>query len=375
MTIAQQIGRAHASAELSTKAREFVNLARIIALSRGNHADAQQLAQDKLMGPTIKSIVAGHHRVYEMRPDLANRLKAAVSAGSTTDSSWALPLSEYQTLASAFLESLRNWSAFDAMLAGGMKRVPFRVRVGSTTVGLTGSTVSQASIKPISKLTLSASQIDETKVSCVIVLTEELARFASSTAGSLFETELSAAVAVQTDAEFISVLASGATTFASNGPTAEHARVDLRGMLNSITTSQRSRLYLLTTSAVAKALSVLHTSSGDAAFPTLQYNGGSVSGITLLVSDGVPSGQMILVDATQIAAASEAIRLDTSQDAVLNMDTVGDSPISASTVMHSLWQHNEVGLRAERYIGIEKLTTTGVVVVTSVNFSGDSPGP
>lgn len=60
---------------------------------------------------------------------------------------------------------------------------------------------------------------------------------------------------------------------------------------------------------------------------------------------------------------------------MLNMDSVGDLPVTASTVMRSLWQNNEVGLRAERYIGVEKLTTSGVCVVTSVNFSGDSPGP
>jgi hypothetical protein len=51
MTVAQRLGQINASVEMSTKAREFCNLARIVALSRGNHADAQQLAQDKLIGP------------------------------------------------------------------------------------------------------------------------------------------------------------------------------------------------------------------------------------------------------------------------------------------------------------------------------------
>jgi hypothetical protein len=64
MTIAQQLGR---------KAREFVNLARVVAISRGSHAAAHQLAQDKLIGPTIKSIVAGSHRVYTGYLDISPR--------------------------------------------------------------------------------------------------------------------------------------------------------------------------------------------------------------------------------------------------------------------------------------------------------------
>jgi hypothetical protein len=63
-------------------------------MSRGDHADAQQLAQDKLIGPTIKTIIAGSDRVYEMRPDSVAMQKAAVAAGLTSDTGWALPLSD-----------------------------------------------------------------------------------------------------------------------------------------------------------------------------------------------------------------------------------------------------------------------------------------
>jgi hypothetical protein len=53
MTIAQQVSHITANAEMSMKAREFVNLARAIALSRGIHSIAQQLVHDNriLMGP------------------------------------------------------------------------------------------------------------------------------------------------------------------------------------------------------------------------------------------------------------------------------------------------------------------------------------
>jgi len=46
-TLAQQIGRINANLETTAKAREFCDLARIIALSRGDHAVARQLAHEK----------------------------------------------------------------------------------------------------------------------------------------------------------------------------------------------------------------------------------------------------------------------------------------------------------------------------------------
>jgi hypothetical protein len=374
MTIVQRLGELHARKELNDKAREFVNLARVIALSRGDHAAARQLAQRNLLGPKIKSIFENQHRVYEMRPDMVARLKAAVGAGTTTDSTWALPLAEYDVLASAFLESLKNYGAFDAMLPS-MRRVPLRTRIGASTSGASGNTVPQASVKPISKLTLIGTQIDEQKALAILVITNELGRFGDVAAGDLFAAELSNAVAVETDETFVSVLTAAAPSFTSNGATAEHARLDLRVLLTAITTNARSRLFLLTTSGIAKTLAVLSTSTGDEAFPDMTYNGGLLSGIPTLVSDGVPSQTMVLVDAQQVAAASETIQLSAATEAAVQLDTAPDSPVSGSTTMTSMWQTDLRALKAERVFGVQKLTSSGVAVMTGVNYTGDSPGP
>jgi hypothetical protein len=284
------------------------------------------------------------------------------------------PARGYNTLANAFLESLRNFGAFDRMLPS-MRQVPMRTRVGASTTGTTGTTVPQASVKPISKLTLTGTQIDELKVVVDMVVTNELAKFGDNVAGNLFAIELSNGVAVQTDEKFVSVLTTGATSNGSSGVTAEHVRNDLRGMLAAIITGARSQLFLLMTSATAKVLSVMHTNAGDAAFPGMAYNGGTIGGIQAVVSDGVPAGTMLLVDAQQVAAASDAVVLSASTEGIVQMDTAPDSPISAGTGMVSLWQLNMTGLRAERFFGVQKLTTTGVCVLTGVSYTGDSPGP
>jgi hypothetical protein len=169
-------------------------------------------------------------------------------------------------------------------------------------------------------------------------------------------------------------LTSGATSFGSSGVTAEHVRNDLRAALGSITTGARSKLYLLMPSGLAKVLAVLYDENGGPAFPTMRVNGGDIAGITALVSDGVPSSSIILADATQIAAASETITLTSSNEATLEMDTAPTSPPTSSTAYVNLWQMNWQALRAERYFGAVKLSTTGVCVITSVNWTGGSPG-
>ena len=376
MTIAQQIGRSAASMEVSQRAKDFCTLARIIALSKGELLQAQRVLREPrnkiLLGNTARSVIESAHGVWTFDIDI--RQKAAVAAGSTADSGWALPLADYDLLAAAFLESLRNFAIFDRMLPQ-MRRVPLRTRVGASSSGASGTTVPQGSVKPISRLTLSSVTIDEQKAVATLVVTNELARFGSIAADNLFSVELSNAVAVATDEQFVTVLTAGATSNGSSGVTAEHVRNDLRGMLTQVTTSARSALFLLMTSTIAKVLSVLHASSGSAAFPGMTPNGGTIGGLTAVVSDGVPSQTMILVDAHQVAAASETVQLSAVTQAVVQLDTGPDSPVSGSTVLTSLWQNNLTGLRAERVFGCQKLTSSGVCVLTGANYTGDSPGP
>jgi hypothetical protein len=376
MTIAQRIVQINAAAEISTKAREFCFLARAIALGRGQHGAVQTVVHHHriMMGPRVKAIVDGLHDVYNFTPDLVYRQKAAAAAGATDATTWGSQLAEYDTLASAFLASLKSFGAFDAMLPS-MRRVPFRARIGCVTTGATGSTVGQAAPKPISRLTLTTTQIDEVKAVAILVITDELAKFGSSAAGDLFAVELSNAVAVETDETFISVLTTGATSIGSSGVTAEHVRNDLRALLANITTNARSVLFLLTTSSTAKVLAILHDSSGGGAFPTMGVNGGTIGGINVVVSDGVPANTALLVDAQQVAAASETIQLSATNEASVQLDTAPDSPPIASSNMVSLWQNNMTGLKAERFFGVQKLTTTGVAVLTGIAYVGDSPGP
>jgi HK97 family phage major capsid protein len=366
-----ELGRQAVRIGDTNKVAEFMRLAIAIGCSRQWGDDIRTKA--RRMSPRLDAILGDTNEVFRLTPQqVVDFERAAVGAGSTTDTSFADALAGYQVVTNAFAESLRNFGAFDAMLPF-MRRVPLHSRAGMSTTGFTASTVAQHHPKPITKLSMTATTLDEKKAVALCVLTEELMRF-SMMAVTDFQTELQNALAVETDETFIEILTSGATSFGSSGVTAEHVRNDLRAALGSITTGARSKLYLLMPSALAKVLAVLYDESGGAAFPTMKVNGGDIAGMTVIVSDGVPSSTIILADATQIAAASETITLTSSNETTLQMDTTPDSPPIASTAYVNLWQMNWRALRAERWFGASKLSTTGVCVITSVNWIGGSPG-
>jgi hypothetical protein len=371
MKTLSELGRQAVHIDNINKAMEFTRLAIAIGDSRQRHDDICKKARK--MSPRLDTILGDFNEFYRMSPQqLVDFERAAVGVGSTTDTTFAEPLAAYQVLAGAFAESLKNFGVFDAMLPF-MRRVPLHSRVGMSTTGFTASTVAQHHPKPITKLSMTATTLDEKKAAAICVLTEELMRF-SMMAVTNFQTELQNALAVETDETFIEILTSGATSFGSSGVTAEHVRNDLRAALGSITTGARSKLYLLMPSGLAKVLAVLYDENGGAAFPTMRVNGGDITGMTVIVSDGVPSSSIILADATQIAAASDTITLTSSNETTLQMDTTPDSPPTASTAYVNLWQMNWRALRAERWFGATKLSTTGVCVITSVNWVGGSPG-
>jgi hypothetical protein len=65
--------------------------------------------------------------------------------------------------------------------------------------------------------------------------------------------------------------------------------------------------------------------------------------------------------------------LDTSQQATVQLDTPGDSPPTAATVMTSLWQNDLVALKAERFIGAKLLRADACAKITGAAYTGNSP--
>lgn len=345
------LGPIAANIETRRSAGEFVGIARALVASAktGGVIHALRMAEDQRLGSRVVSI-----------------LKAAADSGGITGS-WGSEIAEYGEVVSAFLETLAHHGAFDRMLPD-MRRVPLRTRVGLVTVGFTGSVIGEGQVIPITSLTLSGTTTEQQKATAIMALSDELARLASGS-GALFARELRTAIAIVTDQSFIDTITTGVSPITSSGNTAVAIMDDLSAALDNIETSAQSRLYILVTSTIAKRWATMTTADGVQAFPQMTPQGGSVAGMPVVVSDGGSAGEIIVVDAHQIAAGAGSIELDTTTEASIEFQSAPTSPPTAATVMHSLWQHGEVALRALRYFTAERLSTSSVAVISGAVYS------
>ena len=100
--------------------------------------------------------------------------------------------------------------------------------------------------------------------------------------------------------------------------------------------------------------------NGVSAFPELGPMGGVINKIPVIASDGVLSGQVILVDASGIAAAPGEVALQDFHEGNIISDSAPDSPVAASTTVTSLWQSNLAAIMVERFFCCVKLRSDAV---------------
>jgi hypothetical protein len=234
-------------AERSHRAGEFIAIARYLVQAHGDVMQASKLAANSRCVPRISTI-----------------FKTAVAAGSIASTTWAGPLVEYDSVMSAFVESLSSAGAFDAMLSS-MRRVPLRTRVAVVTVGASGATIGDTMVTPISTLQVAGKQIDEEKAVVILAINDELVRLAE--AAGLFGAELRNGVAVATDVEFLRRLTTGISTIPSNGGTSIAILQDIDALASAISTDAASKLFLIVESSTAKKWAFKTTSTGALAFP------------------------------------------------------------------------------------------------------------
>ena len=339
--------------EQHSRAADFASIASIMLRAPNGRGDAFALAQQSRgVSPRVVSV-----------------LKAA-SEGVMLDST----LGDLRIISNGFLDSLRNFGAFDRMLPD-MRRIPLAtpgVRISSTA--LLGYTSAEGTARPVSAINFTGEQLERLKSDAIIVISDSLAENMTAGAQALLSRELRNGVVGATDLTFLAALAHDVVPLATTGGTVENILADLEDMLDAVPTDTTSRLYLVVNSMTAKHLAVK-----GAAMPSWQMTpqGGSIAGIPVIVSDYLPAvgspavTAVMLIDAAGIAADSEIVTLDTTTHATLEMTTAPTStvgglgspsaPVAAEMV--SLWQTNSRGLRASRYYGFRKLREDAVAVL------------
>jgi HK97 family phage major capsid protein len=344
MTIAQRVAQVSANYENATRCREFTAYAKYLLDAKGMPATAWKNAEQNRASPRVVDI-----------------LKSAVGAGTTSDPVWAGALADYNLIAQSFLGSLREFSSFDTVLNdGSFKRVPLRSRVKIVTASAVGSLVGEGQPKPISKLSLADQQLVVRKVTSIVAITNELVRSVEPAAIDLVGNELKRAVAVASDATFLDIVTSttGISSAPSTGMSAAQFSADLASALDSLSYGADARLYLVLSPASAKVVAFMRDANGNL-YPGMTVSGGTIAGIKVVVSNAATDA--ILFDASQIAANSDTIVLDASDQASVVLD---DAPSSGPQGMTNLWQSNMRGLKASRFFGAEVLRPEAVAVIT-----------
>lgn len=362
------------------KGTSFTRYAMALARSKGNLMQAAEIAKGW----------------SDTTPEVETVLKAAVAAGTTTDTAWAKPLVEYQNMTSEFAELLRPATIIGRIQ--GLRRVPFDIKIPRQTGGSSVGWVGEGKPKPVSALAFDQIKLGRAKTAGIVVITDELARASSPSAEQVVRDDLVAQTAQFLDNQFVdpakaasadvspASITNGVTPVIASGTDADAVRKDAKALMAKFLTANLSLAgaVWIMTEMQALGLALMTNPLGQPEFPGMVINGasgGTFMGLQVVLSENVPGNagtgnpvagagtRIILAKATEILLADEGETvLDASSEASLQMESAPDSPVSGTTTLVSLWQHNMIGIRAERYINWGKRRPGAVQYIDSANY-------
>lgn len=354
----------------------FARYAGVVACAKGNMSTALDIAKDRF--PTERPL----HDVIRMIGTRGNEWvsKAAVAVGTTADSDYAAPLVNYTVMVNDFLEYLRPQTIIGRI--PNLRRVPFNIRMPRQTNGGTATWVGENAPKPATAVAFDYVELRFTKLATIAVLTEELARFSAPSAETIIRDSLARAIIQQMDSDFVdpanagvsnvkpASITNGVAAIPSTGNTESEIRIDIGNVFAPFISSNLTPAngVWIMSATTALALSLVLNDAGTAAFPNITMAGGTFFGMPVVVSESV-GNIVILANASDILLADDGqVTIDVSREASVQMDDEPANPVTASTVLISLWQHNLVGIRAERMINWVKARPAAVQYLSGVNW-------
>jgi len=321
----------------------------------------------------------------ESTPEVAEVLKAAMAAGTTTDADWAAPLVPYRQMTDEFIELLRPLVLTSRLT--GLRSVPFNVRIPGQTQGSTVAWVGETAPKPVSELKFADITLRFNKLAGIVVISDELARLSTPSAEAIIRGDLTAQIAQFMDDSFINPayaavadvrpasITNDVTPVAASGTDADALRADIREVYSQFIGANLSvtGAAWVMTSTQAMAIGMMLNPLGQPEFPGIDANGGTLMGLPVLTSEVVPSSSsgsiIVLIKQSEILLADEGgVTIDVSREASLQMNSTPDNPATASTVLTSLWQNNLVGVRCERMVTWRKRRPEAVSYISGANY-------
>jgi hypothetical protein len=335
MGILQQARVVSSNLEAATRSREFVSLMRFLHMGGAIPLQAKDYAEQAGASPAVRQI-----------------LKDA-SAGTTVGTGWG---AELAPLATAFLTTLKPFSAFDRMLPDFFP-VPLKTRVAMEVAAATGTTVGEGSIRAISQIQFADQNVRLWSTNCSVTITDELARSPQPQAFGMIERGLQHGVSNETDRIFVSILTENTSVASvpSSGSIIADQLDDLDAAINAINLTASSKLWLITPPKFGARLMMLRDGS------QLVVNGALFDGLVKLVASDALTTELILVDASKIAANAGNIIPRVSREGTLDM--------GSGATDHSLWQRGEQAVALDRLWACEPLATDAIAVITGLPTS------
>src|SRR5699024_2978983 len=229
--------------------------------------------------------------------------KAAVSAATTTDATWAGPLVGDEGSAFAdFIEFLRPRTIIGQFGQGNtpaLRNVPFRVPLIGQTSGGDAYWVGEGAPKPLTKFDFSRTTLEPNKVANIAVATMEVIRDSNPSADVIIRDQLAAATTERLDLDVIDPTNSGTTNVkpasilngaagvASRGATAVDVSTVLQAFLGAMIVANNpptSTVWMMS-STLALSLSMMMLILGQPEFPGIGMTGGTLFGLPVIVSE------------------------------------------------------------------------------------------
>lgn len=346
------------------KGTAFVRYCMLMAASKGNVMLAAERAKQF---DTSTPEVGAAFQAAIGNPNWQQ--KAAVAAGTTTETNWALPLVPTTPMSSEFIEYLYPMTIVGRL--PGLRRVPFNISMPRQTSGASNSKwVGQGLAKPVSKLQFETISLGFAKIATIIVLTEELVRFSNPAAEAVCRQDLAEAITKYMDEQFIDPNVAAVTnvspasvTYAAtktnaSGTTIASVMTDVAAMFNQFSTNNidPTGAVWVMNPRTAQSIMMLQTSLGQPAFPGISISGGTFFGLPVVTSNSVKIAAAsenetiaVLMKPSEILLADDgAVNVDISNEASIEMDSAPST--GETSVMVSMFQNNMVALRAERMI-------------------------
>ena len=369
---------------------EFSRLVKALGQANGDMGRAVRIAEARYGEDSNAS--GALKRMYERgqnRLEWQGYEKSNVVAGSTLAGSWAadLVLDEGGAFAD-FAEYLRP-----ATIVGripGLRQIPFRTALGSSTSGGAGYWVGEGLAKPLTSFNFDKTFLEPLKCANIAVLTEELLMSSAASAEALVRDELRNALVELIDVAFIdptnggsanvkpASVANGAISIAASGTgDADDIRLDIRNLLQVFVNNnmEGTAPVLIMRTGTALGASFMMNALGQPEFPSVSMNGGTIQAIQVITSQNVPSGVVVALQPSEIYFADEGgFMIDVSREASLLMTTDANAnhnsitPTTSQVV--SMFQTNSVAFRCERILNWARRRANAAVYLTGAAWGG-----